>query len=136
MQDNLEYRAYLDSPQWRSKRARILASRGHRCEVCQHGHKLSLHHRTYARLYDELDADLLVVCESCHAALHNRWQVVGAIGAKQHKQYIKNCLERFQNSPRPPYRSEPPDEQERQPWVWGDKPREHKKKTRRRPQHS
>jgi hypothetical protein len=132
LSDSPEYRAYLDSPQWQAKRQRILSVRGHRCEVCRYGDRLSLHHLTYARLYDELDSDLLVVCESCHAAMHNRWSVVGAIGAAQHKRYIKACVERWQ-SERVSYPHSKPDAVESEPWRWNGKVEEEKPKTRRRP---
>lgn len=128
-----EYLAYLRSPQWQAKRARILTTRGHRCEVCHHAERLSLHHLSYARLYDELDADLLVVCESCHAAMHNRWNVVRAIGAKQHERYIRQCVEQHKAMGPRPYRRVPVSAEESAPWVWDGKPVPEKPKTRRRP---
>jgi hypothetical protein len=133
LSESPEYRAYLDSPQWRAKRERILTTRGRRCEVCRFHERLSLHHLTYVRLYDELDSDLLVVCESCHAALHQRWNVVGAIGASQHKSYIKACVERWENDPRPHYRRENVTAEESAPWEWDGRVSEEKPKTRRRP---
>jgi hypothetical protein len=133
LSDSPEYRAYLDSPQWQAKRQRILSVRGHRCEVCRHGDRLSLHHLTYARLYDEFDSDLLVVCESCHAAMHNRWNVVGAIGAAQHKKYIRQCVERWEDAPRPLYLRSTPTDTESEPWRWNGKVEPEKPKTRRRP---
>lgn len=87
-----EYQAYLRSTQWKQKRSRILAERGGKCEVCGESEKLSLHHLTYVRLYDELDSDLAVTCESCHAGFHGRWGVVGAIGAARHKERVKQRI--------------------------------------------
>jgi hypothetical protein len=88
---------------------------------------------SYARLYDELDSDLLVVCESCHAAMHNRWNVVGAIGAAQHERYIKACFERWEIDPRPPYPKSTPTDIEKEPWQWSGNVKPEKPKTRRRP---
>lgn len=96
-----EYQAYLRSTQWKEKRARILAERGKRCEVCGYHDRLSLHHLTYVRLYDEPDSDLLVTCESCHAGFHGRWGVVGAIGAHQHKSRIRRLIEEWKERERP-----------------------------------
>jgi len=133
LSDSPEYRAYLDSPQWRAKRHRILSVRGHRCEVCRHGDRLSMHHLTYARLYDELDSDLLVVCESCHAAMHNRWNVVKAIGAKQHELYIRQCVEQHNAMGPRQYRKVEMSPDELVPWRWGGEVEPEKPKTRRRP---
>lgn len=90
-----EYQRYLASTQWKAKRKRILAERGTKCEVCGWGEKLSLHHLTYVRLYDELDSDLLITCESCHAAFHGRWGVVRAIGANRAEKLAKIRLDNW-----------------------------------------
>jgi 5-methylcytosine-specific restriction endonuclease McrA len=133
MADNLEYLAYLRSPQWQAKRERILTARGHRCEVCRHAERLSLHHISYARLYDERDSDLLVVCESCHAAMHSRWHIVRAIGANQHERYIRQCVEQHKAMGPQLFRRVQVSAVESVPWVWDGKPPVEKPKTRRRP---
>lgn len=73
MNDNAEYLAYLQSPQWKARRLELFAARGAKCEICQSKKLLHLHHLTYVRLYDELDSDLAIVCDECHGAIHNRW---------------------------------------------------------------
>ena len=88
-----EYAAYLRSTQWKAKRRRIIAERGAKCEVCGWDEgQFSLHHLTYVRLYDELDSDLLLTCDSCHAAFHGRWGQVRAIGCNRHEKAQRKAL--------------------------------------------
>ena len=89
---NPEYKTYLRSTQWKVKRKRIILERGAKCEICGWLGQLSLHHLTYVRLYDELDSDLLVTCDSCHAALHGRWGAVRGIGATRHEARQRELL--------------------------------------------
>ncbi len=101
------YIAYLHSTQWKAKRKRIVAERGARCEVCgETGGRLSLHHLTYVRLYDELDSDLVVTCEQCHAGLHGNWRAVRAIGARKEEHRVKVLVALWKDSRRPPSASQ------------------------------
>jgi hypothetical protein len=64
-----DYRAYLQSPQWATRRTRAFAAGKSTCQGC--GRKAEhIHHRTYARLGRELDADLVAVCHDCHRDIH------------------------------------------------------------------
>lgn len=124
--EDSEYIAYLKSPQWRAKRKRLLALRGNRCEVCGLADELHLHHLSYARLYDEHDADLAVICRGCHAAIHGQWGVVRSIGAKRHEQATRLALAAWKAS-QPERPSSPPSATESVPWgkdatgvAWAD----------------
>lgn len=72
------YEAYLRTSWWSVVRATLFGIRGRACERC--GWKwgqdvdrvLDVHHLSYERLGDELDADLLVLCSVCHAAEHGQ----------------------------------------------------------------
>lgn len=75
MSDNEEYAAYLRSPQWKARRLELFAARGAQCEICRSKKLLHLHHLTYVRLYDELDSDLAILCDECHAAVHGKWSL-------------------------------------------------------------
>ena len=66
-----EYRAYLRTERWRSRRDWALRQRGHHCEACGSAHALHVHHRSYDRLGDELLEDLRVLCDHCHALVHD-----------------------------------------------------------------
>lgn len=64
------YREYLKTDWWKTRRERALQLAGHRCQVCNSAQGPNVHHRTYERLGHERDADLLVLCESCHKLFH------------------------------------------------------------------
>lgn len=65
-----EYIAYLQSPEWKERRALLLQKYHHRCQVCNGVQQLQLHHRTYERLGNEHMEDLTVLCRECHTAFH------------------------------------------------------------------
>jgi len=67
-----EYRDYLESEEWQSKRLAAIARAGHRCQLCNSAGALEVHHRSYARLFDEAPMDLTVLCQECHHAHHKR----------------------------------------------------------------
>lgn len=63
------YDSYLKSNRWREFKKLIIDKRGEMCEKC--GVKATdLHHKTYARLFNELPEDVLLLCRSCHEAIH------------------------------------------------------------------
>lgn len=66
----VDYRAYLKSPEWRSKRAKVLDRAGGWCERCRTRRALHIHHKTYARLGDEKLTDLEALCAGCHVREH------------------------------------------------------------------
>lgn len=69
--NTLIYESYLLSKEWKDKRIRILGERGHRCENCKREDGvLHLHHLTYERIMNELDSDLMVLCQPCHQGQH------------------------------------------------------------------
>jgi hypothetical protein len=68
----MRYREYLQTPEWRRTRAAALQRAGHCCSLdVTHTEGLEVHHRTYARLGNELATDLTVLCRPCHQ-LHHR----------------------------------------------------------------
>lgn len=66
----MEYQEYLASDEWyqRSKEAKERAR--WKCEVCSAKLALEVHHKSYARLGFERNADLIVLCERCHGLFH------------------------------------------------------------------
>lgn len=61
------YRKYINSREWAARREIALALADNRCEVCGWDvPPLEVHHITYDRMGAERNADLLVVCPSCH----------------------------------------------------------------------
>jgi hypothetical protein len=61
---------YLKSDGWKRRRKRALARAGYRCQRCGARGRLDVHHLTYKRRGRERDADLQVLCRSCHQAHH------------------------------------------------------------------
>lgn len=70
---DMPYRKYLFTQEWRSKRQRVLARAGNRCQVCNSAQQpLNIHHRTYERRGREKLGDLLVLCRRCHETFHQK----------------------------------------------------------------
>lgn len=68
---SMPYAEYLKTPHWQQVRKTSLEKSGLRCQVCNSSNrKLNVHHRTYERLGEELEADLIVLCEVCHELFH------------------------------------------------------------------
>jgi hypothetical protein len=67
----MPYEEYLQTPHWKRRREDRLRVAGRRCQVCNRGSvQLNVHHRTYERLGEELDGDLIVLCRACHSTFH------------------------------------------------------------------
>lgn len=70
-----EYQDYLHSAAWKNKRQYILETRNCTCERCGDMPELYLlhvHHKTYARIFNELPEDLELLCKPCHKKEHKR----------------------------------------------------------------
>jgi 5-methylcytosine-specific restriction endonuclease McrA len=64
-----EYNRYINSQQWKQKRALALKAAQYRCQHCGFSKwtkTLEVHHLTYERLGAERPDDLIVLCEECH----------------------------------------------------------------------
>lgn len=67
----MPYQQYLDSPEWKERRAARLKAAGYACQVCNGRNKvLNVHHRTYIRRGEEYARDLVVLCQDCHHMFH------------------------------------------------------------------
>lgn len=68
---NLEYIAYINSPEWAVFRAFIIRKRGRRCQQCGTTEgEMNLHHKHYRTFGHERSRDVLLLCRPCHDALH------------------------------------------------------------------
>lgn len=68
-----KYYTYLKSKEWKELKIDLLQLRGCNCERCgvkKAANILHIHHKTYARLYNELMADLEILCSKCHMDEH------------------------------------------------------------------
>lgn len=66
-----DYEKYMKSPEWSARKAAYYEEHHRECRSCGDDEKeVHLHHRTYARIYQEEDGDLVPLCRDCHAMLH------------------------------------------------------------------
>lgn len=66
----MPYAEYLQTEEWATKRAQAVERAGWRCQVCNAGGRLHVHHRTYERRGNEEPGDLTALCEQCHDLFH------------------------------------------------------------------
>lgn len=66
----LPYAEYLRTPEWLARRRQAVQRARFRCNVCNSGGRLDVHHRTYERRGDERPSDLVVLCHDCHEMFH------------------------------------------------------------------
>lgn len=87
-----EYAVYLRSPHWQRMREAALRRAAYRCQVCNGGKDLHVHHRTYERCPgEERAADLTVLCADCHARYHDKVRTPGGTpGRKTGRKLSKN----------------------------------------------
>lgn len=64
------YRAYLQSPEWKAKRAKVMKRCGGICEGCGDEPAVHAHHVTYDHFGNEFLFELLGLCEACHERVH------------------------------------------------------------------
>lgn len=65
------YSRYLQSDEWRAKRALVLKRCGGICEGCGTAKATEAHHRTYDHLFDEFLFDVVGLCRPCHDRIPN-----------------------------------------------------------------
>jgi len=68
----MDYDQYIQSDEWKIKRAAALDHARNRCQVCNDGMNLHVHHRTYEDLGNEHIYDLTVLCRECHDLYHDK----------------------------------------------------------------
>ncbi len=70
----IEHRLYLKTPQWLSKREKVIQRANHRCEGCGAylGTLGQVHHKTYDNWKDEFLFELIYLCSDCHSRVHGR----------------------------------------------------------------
>lgn len=68
----INYYEYIQSDKWYARTESIRRRKGGRCECCCMRRGSEVHHRTYERLGNERDEDLLHVCKPCHRRIHKK----------------------------------------------------------------
>ena len=72
----MKYDEYIQSKQWKAKADETKRLAGYRCQVCNSDEDLHAHHRSYERLGEELQSDLVCLCAKCHSLFHNGGRVI------------------------------------------------------------
>lgn len=62
---SMTYQDYLSTLQWQRRRWGCFRRAAMKCESCG-ARPEQAHHLTYERLFNELDSDLMALCEDCH----------------------------------------------------------------------
>lgn len=68
----MPYKEYLQSEHWQKFRKRALKYFGFKCQLCNAGGVLNVHHRTYERRGEEQYKDVIVLCSACHSRFHGK----------------------------------------------------------------
>lgn len=90
----MDYAEYLQSPEWWAKAdAAIRRARG-ACERCGRPAQ-EVHHKTYERLFCELDDDLEALCVRCHRLEHRRLSLTEA--SRQERRQREHCDRRLRD---------------------------------------
>ena len=72
----MPYNDYLQTPEWREKRERVLFKAKFMCGICGvHPDQFHIHHITYERRGYEWDSDLMAICVDCHDKHHDKEQL-------------------------------------------------------------
>jgi len=64
------YNEYLQSREWRERRAGALKRAGAKCQLCPATSRLQVHHTRYRNVGEERIYELRVLCGGCHKKLH------------------------------------------------------------------
>ena len=65
-----EYRAYLLTPEWRTRRNLVMRRAEGRCEGCGTADAAHIHHLTYKHRGCEFLFELVALCAGCHERIH------------------------------------------------------------------
>lgn len=68
----MPYRDYLQTAEWQETRKQALKRAHYKCQLCNREGRLNVHHKTYEHRGQELNSDLIVLCENCHGKFHDK----------------------------------------------------------------
>lgn len=68
----MPYKDYLQTEHWHEVRTSALRRADYRCQLCNQGGTLDVHHRTYERRGQEAVGDVTVLCRKCHEKHHDK----------------------------------------------------------------
>jgi hypothetical protein len=88
-----EYDDYLNTEHWQQLSEETKRLAGYRCQVCNSEGELHAHHRTYERKGDELQSDLICLCNECHNLFHSKDRIKKVLELNVSEAYLEE-LER------------------------------------------
>ena len=66
-----DYKAYLQSDEWKKIRELALRRDGYTCRICGTAINLRVHHVNYEHVGTELELDdVVTLCDECHSKIH------------------------------------------------------------------
>lgn len=65
-----EYLEYLQSPEWKARRGKVIERAGALCEGCRENQAVIVHHLDYSHCGNELLYQLVALCKDCHDRAH------------------------------------------------------------------
>lgn len=92
-----EYKKYLASERWASKRDKVMGRENGLCEGCREEPATEVHHLTYEHLFDEFLFELAALCTTCHSRWHEDEASARDNGAGDEE--LACCACRFQQYP-------------------------------------
>ena len=107
---------HFDDPRWRAKRQIIMERDGWHCQSeGEHAGDLNVHHRNYttSEPWNELDENLVTLCEKHHQAEHDRLGSAASAVADalkhsnwmvKHRQQLQRCIDECLISPEELYK--------------------------------
>lgn len=90
----MNYIKYINSAGWSKRRKEYLDTHPNNCVICGISKNLHLHHKTYKNLGDELDEDLMLVCENHHIEIH---KIANNLAYHKRKKFLNGGLRSYQN---------------------------------------
>jgi hypothetical protein len=92
--NQIGYREYIQSPDWRKKRERAFELIGRKCTRCGSTQQLEVHHITYNNLYSESTYDVEILCKSCHEPADRQRELDTGFSTWLHNKY-GDCAEGY-----------------------------------------
>ena len=66
----MPYKDYLQTPEWKERSNKHRRSIKNKCQLCNNGGEIHIHHRDYSFRGEERYNDLLGLCAKCHQKFH------------------------------------------------------------------
>ena len=88
---------YLETPEWRAQRNRVLTRDSHTCQICgKSDGEMNVHHICYIHPLSEMnDRDLITLCRDCHQKVHAVQERMNGYAEDEMKQLKKTWAQKM-----------------------------------------